>query len=59
MKAQMGRGRETLRRQADNTVMRQMDTVTGHPPRLWPQADGFPLAVLGLQSRQQLTYRRS
>lgn len=62
MKAQMRRGRKTLCRRADNTMMRQMDTVMGHHGtslRLWPQADGFPLAVLGLWSRQQLTYRRS
>lgn len=52
MKAQMGRERKTLWRQVDNTTMRHNEHVlTGDIHLgLWPQADGFPLASLGLHS---------
>lgn len=57
MKAQMGRERKTLWRQVDNTVMRHNEHKQAGDIhlQLWPQADGFPLATLGLHTRQQFT----
>lgn len=50
MKAQMGRERKTLWRQVDNTTMRHNEhkQLGDIHLGLWPQADGFPLATLGL-----------
>lgn len=51
MKAHMGRERKTWWRQVDNTTMRHNEhkQLGDIHLGLWPQADGFPLATLGLR----------